>query len=170
MRGLFMDFGNDPKVANIGDEYMFGPALLVAPVTDQGHTTRDVYLPAGTDWYNFWTNERVHGGQTITVDAPIDIIPLFVRSGSILPLGEPVESTNEAQKIAALRIYPGVDGDFDLYEDDGATYNYEKGQSQLTHLHWSDATAKLSRTGSPLHVVSENNLIEVVGARRQQQH
>ena len=63
MRGLFMDFGDDPKVANIGDEYMFGPALLVAPVTEQGRTTRDVYLPAGADWYNFWTNERVHGGS-----------------------------------------------------------------------------------------------------------
>ncbi len=86
MRGLFMDFGSDPKVADIGDEYMFGPALLVAPVTEQGRTSRQVYLPAGTDWYNFWTNERLHGGQTITVDAPIDTLPLFVRAGSILPL------------------------------------------------------------------------------------
>ena len=82
MRGLFMDFGDDPKVADIGDEYMFGPALLVAPVVEQGSTTRQVYLPAGTDWYNFWTNEKVHGGQTITVSAPIDTLPLFVRAGS----------------------------------------------------------------------------------------
>ena len=71
----------------IGDEYMFGPALLVAPVTEQGVTTRQVYLPAGTDWYNFWTNERVHGGQTITVSAPIDTLPLFVRAGSIAAAG-----------------------------------------------------------------------------------
>jgi alpha-D-xyloside xylohydrolase len=75
MRGLFMDFPNDEKVANIGDEYMFGPAFLVAPVTEQGATTRSVYLPAGTDWYNFWTNERLHGGQRITVAAPIDTLP-----------------------------------------------------------------------------------------------
>jgi len=74
MRGLFLDFGSDPQVANIGDEYMFGPALLVAPVTEQGATSRSVYLPAGTDWYNFWTNERLHGGQRITVAAPIDTI------------------------------------------------------------------------------------------------
>ena len=166
MRGLFMDFGNDPNVADIGDEYMFGPSLLVAPVTEQGRVTRAVYLPAGADWYNFWTNERVHGGQTITVAAPIDVIPLFVRAGSILPLGEPVESTNGPQKIATLRIYPGMDADFDLYNDDGTTYSYEKGQSQLTHLHWSDTTGKLSRSGDPLSVVSEKSLIEMVAAHR----
>ena len=97
MRGLFLDFGNDPETANLGDEYMFGPALLVAPVTEQGATTRSVYLPAGADWYNFWTNERLHGGQRVTVAAPIDTIPLFARAGSILPLGSTVESTNETQ-------------------------------------------------------------------------
>jgi alpha-D-xyloside xylohydrolase len=166
MRGLFMDFGNDPKVANIGDEYMFGSALLVAPVTEQGRVSREVYLPAGVDWYNFWTNERVRGGQTVTVDAPIDIIPLFVRAGSILPLGEPVESTNEVQRIATLRVYPGADADFDLYSDDGTTYNYEKGQSESTHLHWSNATGRLSRSGAALKVVAEKSLIEVVGSPR----
>ena len=165
MRGLFMDFGDDPKVADIGDEYMFGPALLVAPVTEQGMTTREVYLPAGADWYNFWTNERVHGGQTITVAAPIDVIPLFVRAGSVLPLGEAVESTNERQRVATLRVYPGADGDFDVYRDDGTTYNYEKGDFALTHLHWSDATQKLSRSGAALEVVSEPGLVEVVGVR-----
>jgi alpha-D-xyloside xylohydrolase len=87
MRALPLDFPNDPKVSDLRDEYMFGPAFLVAPVTDQGATSREVYLPAGTDWYNFWTNERVKGGQTITVAAPIDTIPLFVRAGSIIPLG-----------------------------------------------------------------------------------
>ncbi len=110
MRGLFMDFGNDPKVADIGDEYMFGPALLIAPVTEQGRTSREVYLPAGTDWYNFWTNERMHGGQSITVAAPIDTMPLFVRAGAVLPLGAPVLSTNEKQAITKVRVYPGADG------------------------------------------------------------
>src|ERR1700693_2753819 len=81
MRALFMDFPQDAKVADIGDEYMFGPALLVAPVTEQGATSRMVYLPGGTDWYNFWTNERLHGGQTLTADAPIDTIPPFARAG-----------------------------------------------------------------------------------------
>lgn len=164
MRGLFMDFGDDPKVANVGDEYMFGPALLVAPVTEQGVTSRAVYLPAGADWYNFWTNERVHGGQSITVNAPIDTIPLFVRAGSILPLGEPVESTNEMQKIAKLRIYPGANGDFDIYHDDGTTYDYEHGKFEETHLHWDDATGKLSRDGAKLNTSSEH-VMEVVGGQ-----
>ena len=168
MRGLFMDFGDDPKVANIGDEYMFGPALLVAPVTEQGVTSRSVYLPAGTDWYNFWTNERVHGGQTISAAAPIDVIPLFVRAGSILPLGEPVESTNERQRIARVRVYPGVDVDFELYRDDGTTYNYEKGESELTHLHWSETGRNLTRSGANLDVVAEQGLVEVVGASARQ--
>ena len=164
MRGLFMDFGADPNVANIGDEYMFGPALLVAPVTDQGVTTRTVYLPAWTEWYNFWTNERVHGGQTITVDAPIDTLPLFVRAGSILPLGEPVESTNETQKIASFLVYPGADADFDLYRDDGNTYAYEQGKSETTHLHWSQADASLKHTGAALPVGSVAR-VDVVGGK-----
>ncbi len=156
MRGLFMDFGSDPNVANIGDEYMFGPALLVAPVTDQGVTSRTVYLPAGpegadkTVWFNFWTNERFKGGQTITVAAPIDTIPVFVRGGSILPLGSVVESTNDHQTVATLRVYPGADGHFDLYQDDGNTYAYEGGQSQTAHLHWSEASQKLTHTGDDL--------------------
>jgi alpha-D-xyloside xylohydrolase len=163
MRGLFMDFGSDPKVADIGDEYMFGPALLVAPVTEQGRTSRQVYLPAGTDWYNFWTNERLHGGQTITADAPIDTLPLFVRAGSILPLGTTVESTNDVQKIASLRVYPGADGDFDLYRDDGTTYAYEKGAFEVSHLHWNNSTGKVTHTGAGVGFAGDAESIDVVG-------
>jgi alpha-D-xyloside xylohydrolase len=166
MRGLFMDFGDDPKVANIGDEYMFGPALLVAPVVEQGRTSREVYLPAGTDWYNFWTNERVKGGQTITVAAPIDTLPLFVRAGSILPMGVPVESTNETQALSEVRVYPGADGNFDLYSDDGTTYAYERGEMQITHLAWSDAAGKLTHSGAALAAGDEAGLVKVVGTRR----
>lgn len=150
MRGLFMDFGSDPNVANIGDEYMFGPSLLIAPVTEQGTTTREVYLPAGAEWYNFWTKRKYAGGQKITVDAPIDTLPIFVRAGSILPMGTAVESTNEEQKIATLEVYPGADADFALYRDDGTTYAYEQGVSKLTHLHWSEAKKALERTGDAL--------------------
>ena len=163
MRGLFMDFGDDPKVADLGDEYMFGPSILVAPVTEQGRTSREVYLPAGTDWYNFWTNEKLHGGQRITVAAPIEIIPLFVKAGSILPLGAPVENTNDLQQIAKLRVYPGKDADFELYSDDGTTYKYEKGDIQLTKLHWSESAGKLTREGAKLDVESEAGLVDVVG-------
>jgi alpha-glucosidase (family GH31 glycosyl hydrolase) len=143
---------------------MFGPALLVAPVTEQGRTSRQVYLPAGTDWYNYWTNERVHGGHSITVAAPIDTIPLFVRAGSILPAGSPVESTNDVQKITALRVYPGADGDFDLYSDDGTTYAYEKGDFSVTHLHWNDAEKRLSQTGAPLNAAATApDLVQIMG-------
>ena len=164
MRGLFMDFGSDPRVADLGDEYMFGPALLVAPVVEQGRTTREVYLPAGTDWYNYWTEERVHGGQTITVRAPIETIPLFVKAGSILPLGTPVESTNEVQKIAKLQVYPGADGDFTLYSDDGTSYAYEQGRYSVSKMHWSDATGKLTHTGAAVpFAVSEKDAVQIIG-------
>jgi alpha-D-xyloside xylohydrolase len=165
MRGLFMDFGDDPKVANIGDEYMFGPAILVAPVVEQGVTTRAVYLPAGADWYNFWTNEKLHGGQTVTVDAPIDTLPLFVRAGSILPMGAPVESTNEKQPLQELRVYPGADASFDLYNDDGTTYAYEKGAMQITHMRWSESDQRLSHTGTALLGMGETTPVNVVAAK-----
>jgi alpha-D-xyloside xylohydrolase len=165
MRALFMDFPNDPAVADLGDEYMFGPDLLVAPVTEQGATTKRVYLPAGADWYNYWTNERLHGGQWIEASAPIDTIPLFVRAGSILPLGAPVENTLQPQRLEKLRIYPGADADFTLYNDDGKTYAYEKGESQITHLHWDDAAHRLTHTGAAAWEGSDADLIEIVGAR-----
>ena len=163
MRALFMDFPNDPKVADLADEYMFGPAFLVAPVTEQGVTSRLVYLPSGADWYNYWTNERVHGGQTIRVQAPIDTLPLFVRAGSIVPLGQPILSTNETQNIAKLRVYPGRDADFTLYQDDGRTYAYEKGDSRITQLHWNDAAGKLSHEGAQGWTAPDARVIEVVG-------
>jgi len=149
MRALFMDFPADPKAADIPDEYMYGPAFLVAPVTEQGATHRTVYLPAGCDWYNFWTNERLHGGQTIVADAPIDTLPLFIRAGSIVPLGSEVESTQQPQKIAAVRVYPGADGSFTVFDDDGKTYGYEKGGASVTQLAWDDAAQKLKREGAP---------------------
>jgi alpha-D-xyloside xylohydrolase len=165
MRALFMDFSSDAKAANLTDEYMFGPAFLVAPVTDQGETSREVYLPSGTDWYNYWTNERFHGGQTISVNAPIDSLPLFVRAGAILPLGVPVLSTNEPQALAKIRIYPGADGSFTLYQDDGKTYAYEKGESRITRLHWNDASGKLTHEGATAWSGPDASLLEVIGQK-----
>lgn len=163
MRALFMDFPHDPRVSDIRDEYMFGPALLVAPVTEQGATSRHVYLPAGPDWYNYWTNERVKGGQTVEVSAPIDTIPLFVRAGSILPLGSEILSTAEPQKIASVRVYPGANGDFTLFNDDGHTYAYEKGDSRITRLHWNDAAGRLTHTGPDAWTVSDASIVNIVG-------
>jgi alpha-glucosidase/alpha-D-xyloside xylohydrolase len=149
MRALFMDFPKDPRAANIPDEYMFGPAFLVAPVTEQGATHRTVYLPAGCDWYNYWTNERFHGGQTIVTDAPIDTLPLFVKAGSIVPLGSEVQSAQQPQTIASVRVYPGADGKFTLFQDDGNTYEYEKSGGKLTNLTWDDAAHQLKHEGAP---------------------
>lgn len=143
-----MDFPADPKAADIPDEYMYGPAFLVAPVTEQGATKRTVYLPAGCDWYNYWTDEKLHGGQTVVVDAPIDTLPLFVRAGSIVPLGSEVESAQQPQAIVSLKVYPGTDGSFALFRDDGTTYGYEKGSGSITKLTWDDAAHQLKHEGT----------------------
>ncbi len=166
MRALFMDFPDDPKVAEIGDEYMFGPAFLVAPVTNQGQTKKDVYLPAGADWYNYWTHEKLHGGQTVTVDSPIDKLPLFVRAGSIIPLGAPVDSTVDKQAIARVEVWPGANAEFDLYQDDGKTYAYEKGDFQLTHLEWDESAHELRHTGFAAWSEPDQQMVEVVGSPR----
>jgi len=163
MRALFMDFPSDPNVADIPDEYMFGPALLVAPVTEQGATTRKVYLPAGCDWYDYWTNEQIKGGQTITVNAPIDTLPLFVRAGSIVPLGSEILTTNDKQAIASVKVYPGANGSFTLFSDDGNTYSYEKGVSSITKLSWDDATHKLKHEGAAAWSDPDKSIVKVIG-------
>jgi alpha-glucosidase/alpha-D-xyloside xylohydrolase len=123
---------------------------------------RTVYLPAGSDWYNYWTNERLHGGQTIEADAPIDILPLFVKAGSILPLGSEVQSAQRPQTIESVRVYPGADGDFTLYQDDGKTYAYEKGGGSVTKVTWDDATHKLKHEGAPGWSKPDSSVVDVV--------
>jgi alpha-glucosidase (family GH31 glycosyl hydrolase) len=107
----------------------------------------------------------VHGGQTISVSAPIDQLPLFVRAGSIVPLGAPVLSTNEPQALAKLRVYPGSDGTFTLYQDDGKTYGYEKGESKITRLYWADATGRLTREGAEAWSGPDHALLQIVGGK-----
>jgi len=163
MRALPLDFPDDAKVADLRDEYMFGPAFLVAPVTTQGATSREVYLPAGADWYNYWTDERFQGGQTITVQAPIDTLPLFVRAGSIVPLGAPVDSTHQVQAIEKVRVYPGADATFTLFSDDGMTYAYEKGAGSISKLHWDEASHKLTHDGAAAWSGPDAAIVEVAG-------
>jgi len=148
MRSLNFDFRNDPAVHNIPDQYMFGPAFLVNPVTEQlytgtkaaaSKTTRNVYLPASTQWFDFYTGKSYAGGQTIAADAPIDIMPLYVKAGSLVPMGPVMEyATEKPSKTIELRIYPGADGQFEYYEDQNDTYNYEKGQYAAIKLSWND--------------------------------
>lgn len=166
MRPLWMDFPSDPNVANLGSEYLFGPAFLVAPVTEQAQTEKRVYLPAGTDWYDFWTGKKEKGGRWITVAAPIDRIPVFVRAGSIVPLGSDVQTTAEKQTIAAIKVYPGTDASFTLYDDDGKTTAYEKGKgTKLTTLLWNDKTGKLTAKGGDKDVVAKAAKLAEVAKR-----
>lgn len=163
MRALFMDFPNDPRAADIPDEYMYGPAFLVAPVTQQGATQRAVYLPAGCDWYNYWTNQRFHGGETITADAPIDTLPLFVRAGSIVPMGSEVQSADQPQTIAVVRVYPGANGSFSIFQDDGNTYRYEKTGGSITKLIWDEAARQLRHEGASAWNGPDQSIVTVMG-------
>ena len=146
MRALWMDFGQDPTTATMGDEYLFGPAFLVAPVSEQGATSRRVYLPAGADWYDWWTNDRHSGGKWITAAAPIDRMPLFVRAGSIVPLGAPVPNMATRQLLEEIRVFPGHNASVALYDDDGISNAYRKGGRSAT-LRWDDGARRLSASG-----------------------
>ena len=151
-RPLVMDWQKDPRTWNIGDEFMFGSALLVNPVVKQDAVDRSVYLPASPVWYDFWTGESMKGEQDIQAAAPLDRIPLFVPAGSILPLGPEIEYANQMPAgPIELRVYTGSDGKFDIYEDEGDNYNYEKGSHALIPVRWSDSDKTLSfgdRVGS----------------------
>lgn len=152
LRVLPFDFRHDPVTYDIRDQYMFGPAFLVAPVTQPMYYTvgsrpligveksRAVYLPAGCDWYDFWTDRRFPGGQTILADAPLDIMPLYVRAGAIVPMGPPRQHVNDRPAAAVeLHLYPGDNGRFQLYEDEGDGYNYEQGAFATVEMEWQDA-------------------------------
>jgi len=144
MRPLVMDWRTDPRAQNTGDQYMFGPSILVNPVYIQGATSRSVYLPKAT-WYDFWTGVKQEGGKRIEADAPISKLPLFVRAGSIVPMGPTMEwTTQKAADPIELRIYAGADGDFTFYEDENDGYQYEKGAHATVALHWNDATRTLT--------------------------
>ena len=144
MRPLVMDYREDVTARNIGDQFLFGPALMVSPVTDYGVDQRRVYLP-NTTWTNFWSGESFSGGKFIMAAAPLETLPLFARAGSILPLGPAMEySSQKPEDPVELRIYPGADADFTLYEDDGLTYEYEKGAYATIPIHWDDAKHTLT--------------------------
>lgn len=145
MRPLVMDFRTDLKARDLTDQYMFGPAFLVGPVTEYKARTRPVYLPAGTDWYDFWSGNRFRGGRTITADAPYDSLPVFVRAGSIVPVGAEQQYIGEKPDAPiTLYVYTGANASFSLYEDDGRTYGYERGEFARIPLTWNDAARTLT--------------------------
>jgi len=165
MRPLVMDFAHDKTARRLNDEYMFGHALLVKPVTDPLYTWKDdrkqgheiypdirkaaapvsVYLPAGAQWYDFFTGERHEGGRTLLRPTPITDLPVYVRAGSILPFGHDVQYSSERPwDDLEIRIYPGADATFTLYEDEGDNYNYERGQFTEITFHWNDTARTLT--------------------------
>lgn len=173
-RHLAFDFREDERVHDVADQFMFGPALLVCPITEPMYygpdstplegtaKAREVYLPDGTDWYDFWTGARYDGGQTILADAPLEKLPLFVRAGSIVPMGPVVQHTAAAPDAPwEVRLYPGRDGTFDVYEDAGDGYDYERGEYAITPLEWADGAGELTigeRDGSFPELVREREL------------
>lgn len=166
MRPFIMDFPTDRKAITLDNEYMFGHSLLVAPVTEPIYTSYDydtgksrelfentaaasesveVYLPEGARWYDFWDNTIAEGGQTVTRECPIDIMPVYVKAGSIIPFGPAVQYVSEKKwDNLEIRIYPGADAEFVLYEDEGDSYNYEKGAFSLIRFSWDDASRTLT--------------------------
>jgi len=174
MRALVMDFAGDKRALDINNQYMFGKSLLVCPVTDSMYSkpgttvnvedyseikTHEVYLPQGTDWYDFWTGEHLQGGQTVQKEALIDIIPLYAKAGSILPIGPKVHyATEKKWDNLEIRVYPGADGEFTLYEDENDNYDYEKGMYSTITFTWDDAKQVLTindRRGSFPGMLSE---------------
>ena len=178
LRPLFSDFAQDRKVWDMTDEFMFGRAILAAPIVEAQYTEEQIikedamtgwdrkeaqtdgkdatadftadktttkYLPKGTDWYDFWTAKRYKGGQTVTLQTAFNRVPMFVRAGSILPLGPEMEYVGQkAWDNLEIRIYPGADGSFTLYEDEGDNYNYEKGVYATIPFHWDNARRTLT--------------------------
>jgi alpha-D-xyloside xylohydrolase len=151
MRPLVMDFREDTRAQNIGDQFLFGPAILVNPVTEPGAATRRLYLP-NAKWYDFWTGAAIQGGRTLDAPSTIDRMPLYVRAGSILPLGPDLQyAAEKSADPIELRIYRGANGAFTLYEDENDSYDYEKGVHATIPFSWDDTAHALTigdRTGT----------------------
>lgn len=145
MRPLVMDFAQDAAALDVPDQFMFGPALLVAPVTRPRAAVRTVYLPEGDDWFDFWTGKRLAGGSTLSAPAPLETLPLFVRAGSLLPMGPVVQHAEEQTNAPIeLRIYRGANGRTTFYDDAGDGLGYERGERAVVEIEWNDAQRTLA--------------------------
>jgi len=160
MRPLFADFAEDKHTHDLNTEFLFGKSILVAPVLEPQYTfgkdidakvdfkqirSIKVYLPSSCEWYDFWTNEKISGGKSINKETPIDIMPIYIKAGSIVPFGPKVQYAKEKKDTPIeIRIYPGKNATFTLYEDEGDNYNYEKGNYSTIDFKWDDSTSTLS--------------------------
>ena len=165
MRALIMDFNGDKEVENIGNQWMFGPALMACPVGYYKARNRSVYFPKQCGWYNLYTNEYVEGGQSLVVDAPYEQIPVFVREGAIIPFGPEMEWCDEKPaELINLYIYAGQNGAFQLYEDEGVNYNYEKGKFATIDITYDDAdkTVKFGARKGSFNGMLKNRRFNIV--------
>ncbi len=172
IRALWLHYPGEKAAVARGDEYLYGRDMLVAPVVEKGATSRAVYLPAG-GWFDFWSGERHEGGREITRAVDLATIPLYVRAGAVIPMG-PVKQYTEEKVDGPVRVvvYPGADGAFSMYEDDGKTFNYRKGEFMRVDMAWNDRGRRLSMrlgAGSKMMGPRRNFVVEVVGqsARRE---
>jgi alpha-glucosidase/alpha-D-xyloside xylohydrolase len=155
MRGLWLHYPQDAKALAVDDAYLFGPHLLVAPVVESAAKERKVYLPAGT-WWDFWTGQKVDGGE-IATPVTLESMPVFVRAGAIVPTGPVKQYTAEhSTELVKLTVYPGADGSFSYYEDDGISFAHERGDFTSIEMTWTDAKRTLvlkpakGRAGAPM--------------------
>jgi alpha-D-xyloside xylohydrolase len=148
LRPLMMDYSADKQALKVGDQYLYGPSIMVSPVTTQGARTRTVYLPGKAKWYDFWTGETEAGGRAVDAAAALDTMPLYVPAGAVLPMGPKILYVGEKPADPMeLRVYRGANGTFDLYEDEGDTYDYEKGVYAVIPIRWNEATRTLTIGG-----------------------
>ena len=153
MRPLVLEFPDDANVVDMASEYMWGPSLLVAPVTRGGARHWPVYLPRGA-WFDYWTGERYDGERWIEADAPLDRLPLFVRAGAVIPLGPPMQYLQASDAPIRLQVYPDGESHFVLYEDDGVSRGYERGEYTLTDIHSSGTTLRWHAQACPARASS----------------
>jgi alpha-glucosidase/alpha-D-xyloside xylohydrolase len=144
VRALWLHFPDDATAVARGDQYLWGRDILVAPVTEKSATSRKVYLPRG-DWHDFWTEERVAGGREISREVDLATMPLYVRTGGIIPLGPVKQYTSEkVDEPMTIVVYPGADGIYSLYEDDGSSFAYRRGEFMKIEFRWNDSDRRLS--------------------------
>ena len=171
MRGLVMDFNGDREIYDVKDQWMFGPALMACPVGYYKARSRKVYFPKQCGWYDLYTGEHIDGGQTLVVDAPYDKIPVFVREGSIIPYGPEIQYTDEKPAdLITLYVYAGSNGEFQLYEDEGTNYNYEKGKYTTIDITYNDTMRTLSlgqRQGAFKGMLKERRFLIVYVTKEQ---
>src|SRR5690242_344121 len=171
MRAMWVHYPDDPKAVERGDQYLWGQSILVAPVTEKGATARSLYLPRGA-WYDFWKEEKVEGGRELQRAVDLETMPLYVRAGAILPQG-PVKqyATEKIDEPVSITVFPGADGEFVLYEDDGVTYDFEKGKFSRIRFAWDDSNRRLTVSqpgGSPPSEGGAREFLVRVAAEKKQ--